>query len=86
MSPTTRAARPGDSAPPCICVLLDLVLKHRLADPEDILALGMAHPNDYAAVVDHCELAIDSLEPCDENLPAHIALTEQVEKCRHALR
>lgn len=86
MSPSNHQARDTNSVPPCLCVLLELILKHRLADPEDILALGMAHPNDYVAIVDSCELAIDSLEPCDKNLPTHCALTEQIEKCRRVIR
>jgi hypothetical protein len=86
MSPTIRPPQPGDIVPPCLCVLLDLVLRHKLMFVEDVLALGRMHGTDYVAIVDACERAIDRIEPCDENLDAHYELTDQVEKCRRVIR
>lgn len=52
-----RGSAPGTTVPPSLCVLLELALKHRILEPEDILALGARHRTDHRAVVDACEAA-----------------------------
>lgn len=73
----TTIEPPGARRPPSLCVLLDLVLQHRILEPEDILALGAMHGSDHHAVIDACEAAAHAR--------GSAALDERVESCRRMI-